>query len=195
MRNQSKPHTCKPQHRTRVVLDDAEIQRRMTKPARPTLAERYAAASDPGQRERFYADATEPEYQRRATAEANRRNDLPRLPRHKAEPTVWVTRPILRIRGWTDAAIRDFLPEPERRKPNPHLLSGRPMPFWSAATVARVEATTEWQAWLERSLARRGLTLHDLAVSAKGRHFRERVRHAATAIAAHWRADERQRSN
>jgi hypothetical protein len=65
------------------------------------------------------------------------------------------------------------------------------MPFWSAATVARVEATTEWQAWLERSLARRGLTLHDLAASTKGRYFRERVRHAATAIAARRRADER----
>jgi hypothetical protein len=189
MRNQSKPHTCKPQHRTRVVLDDAEIQRRMTRPARPTLAERYAAATDPAQRERLYANATDPAYQQRATAEANRRNALPPLPRHKAESTVWVTQPILRIRRWTDAAIRDFLPAPERRKPNPHLSSGRLMPLWSAATVARVEATAEWQDWLDASLRRRGLTLHDLAASAKGRCFRERIRNAATAIAAHQRAD------
>jgi hypothetical protein len=189
MRNQSKPHTCKPQHRTRVVLDDAEIQRRMTKPERPTLAERYAAATDPAERERFYANATDPDHQRRATAEANRRSALPPLPRHQPETTVWVTQPILRIRGWTDAAIRDFLPEPERRRPNPHLRAGRPMPLWSAATIARVEATTAWRQWLHASLRRRGLTLHDLAASAKGRYFRERIRTAAAAIAAHQQAN------
>lgn len=184
MRNQPKPRNCKPQHRTRVVLDEAEIQRRLSKPRRPTLAEQYAEATDAAQRERFYADATDPARQQQVTAEANSRNALPRRP----DATVWVTQPILRIRGWTDTAIRDFLPAPEHFRSNPHEQARRPMPLWSAATVARAEATTAWRQWLQASLQRRGLTLRDLANSAKGIEFRQRVRTAHAAITAAQRA-------
>lgn len=189
MRNHPKPRNCKPQHRTRVVLDEAEIQRRLSKPKRPTLAERYAEANDPAererfytdpaQRERFYADATDPVRQQRTIAEANRRNALPPLPR-RPDTTVWVTQPILRIRGWTDTAIRDFLPRPENFRSNPHVPGSRPTSLWSAATIA--QSTTAWQQWLHTSLHRRGLTLTDLADSAKGTEFRHRIRTAHTAI-------------
>lgn len=187
MGNQPKPRNCKRQHRTRVVLDDAEIQRRLSKPRRPTLAEQYAKATDAAQRERFYAEATDPDRQWRATAAANRRSTLP--PPRRPDATVWVTQPILRIRGWTDAAIRDFLPAPERYRSNPHEQARRPMPLWSAATVARAESTLVWRQWLRASLHRRGLALHDLANSARGAEFRQRVGTAHAAIAAAKRAE------
>ncbi|WP_205326750.1 hypothetical protein [Glycomyces sp. YM15] len=96
--------------------------------------------------------------------------------------TVWVTRPILRSRGWTDAAVRDFLPEPEGFKPNPRFAStGAPMPVWRPATVASAEATPEWQVWLERSLRRRRTTLEALAETDDA-DFRVRLETATAAI-------------
>lgn len=177
MCNQPKPHNRGPQRRIRVVLDESEIQRRMSKPKRPTLAERYADATDAAQRERFYLDDN-----RRSTAPPP-----PPLPTPPA-PTVWVTRPILRTRGWTDTAIRDFLPKPEHYRSNPHLEARRPMPLWSAHTVARAEATGAWRQWLRTSLRRRRLTRHDLSNSVRGSDFRRRVEAVHAAIAAHQQA-------
>ncbi|THV30192.1 hypothetical protein [Glycomyces paridis] len=73
---------------------------------------------------------------------------------------------MLRSRGWTEAAIRDHLPEPEALKPNPRFaVSGAPMPVWRPATVAAAEAAPEWKDWLERSLHRRKTTLKALGTS------------------------------
>jgi hypothetical protein len=176
MCNQPKPHNCGPHQRIRVLLDEAEIQRRMSRPKRPTLAERYAGATDVAQRERFYADEN-----RRSTAP-------PPSPRPPA-PKVWVTQPILRVRGWTDTAIRNFLPKPEHYRPNPHVPMCRPMPLWSTDTIARAEATAAWRRWLRTSLRRRRLTLHDLASSARGSEFRRRVETVHAAITAYQGAD------
>jgi hypothetical protein len=83
---------------------------------------------------------------------------------HDTKDRMWITKPILRARGWTDAGIRDFLPAPEGYKKNPHYSSaGAPMPVWSPETVAGAEAGKEWQAWLEKSLTRRKTTLAALA--------------------------------
>ena len=80
------------------------------------------------------------------------------------EDRVWVSRPILGSRGWTDAAIRDFLPEPEGLKPNPRFGgSGHPMPVWLPETIAEAEAAQGWQERLQKSLCRRGRTLRELA--------------------------------
>jgi hypothetical protein len=96
--------------------------------------------------------------------------------------TVWVTKPILRSRGWTDAAVRDFLPEPEGLKPNPRFAAtGSPMPVWRPETVAAAEAAPEWQDWLERSLRRRRTTLEALAET-EDDEFRMRLDAARTAI-------------
>lgn len=98
--------------------------------------------------------------------------------------TVWVTRPILRSRGWTDAAIRDYLPEPEGLKPNPRFAAtGAPMPVWRPVTVAAAEATSEWRAWLERSLRRRRTTLEALEET-EDEDFRARLETARAAINA-----------
>ncbi|MBO3734940.1 hypothetical protein [Glycomyces niveus] len=104
---------------------------------------------------------------------------------------IWVTKPILRTRGWTDTAIRDFLPEPERYKTNPHYEgSRRPMSLWSAETVGRIEATPAWQAWLRQSLVRRRLSLDDLR-TARDQGFHRRTAAVNAAVNAYQRADAR----
>lgn len=99
---------------------------------------------------------------------------------------MWITKPVLKARGWTDAGIRDFLPDPERHKKNPHYSSaGAPMPVWSPATVAKAEARPEWKAWLEKSLKRRRTTLAALSFPSdtEGR-FAEKLDAAQAAIDA-----------
>lgn len=180
MRNQPKPSSCKQHNRTRVVLNESEIQHRMSKPKRPTLAERYAEATEASERERWYSKDLRryagPKPNERATSRSN--------------PPVWVTRSILRTRGWTDTAIREFLPRPESHRSNPHPDgSNRPMPLWSAATVGRTEATAAWQHWLRTSLRRRRLTLDDLADTPRDPAFRQRVNAVHAAITAYQNAD------
>ena len=178
MRNQSKASNCGPHHRVRVVLDEAEIQRRMSKPKRRTLAECYAEATEAAERERWYSK------------EAPHQGDSTSNMRPSGRPTltVWVTKPILKTRGWTDAAIREFLPKPERTMGNPHPEARRRMPLWRAETVANAESDPEWQHWLRQSLNRRRLTLDDLLDATDDRAFLQRARRAATAIDAHRRS-------
>jgi hypothetical protein len=173
MRNHSKVRNQKPQNRTRVVLDPAEIQRRMSRPAKPTLAELYARETEAAQRDRFYDNET------RAYA-----TPPPKPPKASPTAAVWITRPILQTRGWTDTAIRAFLPAPERFLWNPHTHVGRPMPLWRAATVASAESTAEFEQWLRRSLTRRRLSRDDLTDAIVGAGFRQRVERAAAAIDA-----------
>ncbi|WP_143014918.1 hypothetical protein [Glycomyces harbinensis] len=102
----------------------------------------------------------------------------------RGDPTVWITNAFLRSRGWTGAAIRDFLPEPEGLKPNPRFAAtGAPMPVWRPETVAAAEKTADWRAWLERSLRRRQTTLAALAAS-EDADFRVRLEIATQAIEA-----------
>lgn len=86
----------------------------------------------------------------------------------------WVTKPVLRSRGWTETSIRRFLPAPERFKRNP-MGRYRPMPLWHPETVARIEATGEWREWLEKSLRRRDTDMRTLARREPGNAFRRRA--------------------
>lgn len=174
MRNQSKPSNCKPHNRTRVVLDESEIRRRMSRPRKPTLAERYSQETDAAERNRYYSDDR--------TFAAPQPNPQPRS---RPTPTVWVTKPILKTRGWTETAIRDFLPAPESHRDNPHPEARRPMPLWRAETVAKAESDPVWRHWLRQSLARRRLTIDDLLDATNDRAFLQRARRAAAAIDAH----------
>ncbi|WP_335989018.1 hypothetical protein [Glycomyces sp. MUSA5-2] len=98
------------------------------------------------------------------------------------DKSVWLTKPMLRARGWTESAIRDFLPGPEALKPNPRFaVSGAPMPVWRPVTVAKAESDPKWRAWLERSLQRRQTTLAALADS-PDQEFRTRLELADQAI-------------
>lgn len=160
MRDQSKP-----QYRTRVLLDESEIQRRLSRPGKPTLAELYATESQRARQSRYSEDE-------------------PSNPLRFAE-SIWLTRPILHARGWTDTAIRDFLPAPERhRNLTRRRGSNHKTPQWSARTVARAEATAAWQLWLKDSLRKRNLTAQDLNAMARKDAFRHRILEADAAITA-----------
>ncbi len=54
------------------------------------------------------------------------------------KPT-YVTRSTIKERGWTDALIEKFLPDPDREAPNPHYRSGAPLRLYDLARVERVE--------------------------------------------------------
>ena len=54
---------------------------------------------------------------------------------------------VLAERGWTEAAIRRFLGEPDRRVPNPVYRTAAPARLYSMIRVTAAEATPEWQAW------------------------------------------------
>ena len=54
--------------------------------------------------------------------------------------------PELRGRGWTDLAIKKFLPEPDDTRPNPrYRWAGAPMKFYPISRVAAIEQSASWQ--------------------------------------------------
>lgn len=65
-----------------------------------------------------------------------------------------LSRAELRERGWTDAAIRRFLGEPDQSRPNPHYRRAAPMRLYSAARVHSVETSEAFAAWLDASTKR-----------------------------------------
>lgn len=130
---------------------------------------------------------TEPDGRDAAILRGGSAPDRPEFVRN-TEERVWVSRPILKARGWTDAAIRDFLPEPEGLKPNPRFAgSGHPMPVWLPETVAEAEARERWQRWLQKSLRRRTTTLRALAETDDA-NFRGRLDAVQEAIDAYLQA-------
>lgn len=94
---------------------------------------------------------------------------------------VWITKAVLTSRGWTEAAIRDFLPAPEGHKRNPHYATAAPMPVWTPQTVAEAESSPAWKDWLAKSLKRRGLAAPPAAAD---EWFAAKAARAAAAIAA-----------
>ena len=74
---------------------------------------------------------------------------------HKAGGTLYSV-PELKARGWTDTAIKRFLPDkPDDTRANPkYPKAGAPMKFWLQSRVHRVERTKVFLAWRE-GVARR----------------------------------------
>lgn len=66
----------------------------------------------------------------------------------------WVTAGGLAERGWTAAAIRRFLGEPDRTVPNPVVRSAAPVRLFSTERVEAAERTEQWQHWREKSVQR-----------------------------------------
>ena len=54
---------------------------------------------------------------------------------------------VLAERGWTEAAIRRFLGDPDRRAPNPVYRSAAPARLYSLSRAIAAEATSEWREW------------------------------------------------
>jgi hypothetical protein len=61
-----------------------------------------------------------------------------------AAPETHLTTTSLRERGWTDAMIREYLGEPDDKRPNPRYRGGAPMKLYLAERAAAAEATPEW---------------------------------------------------
>lgn len=168
MRSETRPADVKARIRTLVLREAPSSGARPAREPGPSCAERRDAHRGKPKRPHRYFGGS---------------------PHAGMSTQIWVTKPILRTRGWTDAAVRDFLPAPERYKSNPHHEGARrPMALWSAETVGRIEATTAWQAWLQGSLARRGVSLDDLC-SSRDNGFRRRAAAVNAAITAFQRAD------
>lgn len=54
----------------------------------------------------------------------------------------------LKHRGWTAAAIKKFLPEPDETRRNPHYCNaGAPMKYWQKARVTKIERTKAFKLW------------------------------------------------
>jgi hypothetical protein len=66
----------------------------------------------------------------------------------------WVSSSALAERGWTLAAIRRFLGEPDRTVPNPVFRSAGPMRMFRLARVVAAEQTEQWRRWRERAVQR-----------------------------------------
>jgi hypothetical protein len=65
----------------------------------------------------------------------------------KKKPEEKITKAGLKERGWTDAMIQTFLPEPDEERPNPHhKASPHRMKLYKLARVERVEKTKKFLA-------------------------------------------------
>lgn len=70
------------------------------------------------------------------------------------EPDGLVGTLALKGRGWTEAGIKRFLGEPDKRVQNPRYKSSPPARLYALARVEACEATDEWQAWRAKAEVR-----------------------------------------
>jgi len=62
----------------------------------------------------------------------------------------------LKERGWTETAIKRFLPAPDDTRPNPHYSrAGAPMKFWLKSRIHRIEKTKRFLAWQAKTEKRK----------------------------------------
>jgi len=61
---------------------------------------------------------------------------------------------VLAERGWTPAAIRRFLGDPDRTATNPRYRSAAPMRLFSLARAVAAENTDQWQQWRAKAVER-----------------------------------------
>lgn len=61
----------------------------------------------------------------------------------------------LKHRGWTDGSIKKFLGSHDKTAKNPHFSSAAPMLLYSRRRALDIMESDEWQAWYQKSLARR----------------------------------------
>ena len=61
----------------------------------------------------------------------------------------------LKKRGWSDATIRKFAPEPDDTEINPAYQSAAPMKLYLLARIKRIERRKTWIAWQDASAVRK----------------------------------------
>ncbi len=78
--------------------------------------------------------------------------------------------------GWTDAAIRKFLGEPDELRANPIFKTAAPQKLWDTSKIKAVEDAPEFQDWKAKSL-RRSKSAQQVAdrKRAKARRWAENV--------------------
>jgi len=74
------------------------------------------------------------------------------------QPRIWLdrcsTKAQLKARGWTEAAITEFLGLPDSTIPNPRSRRAAPICLYDTVRVEEVEASDEWKAWKVESAVR-----------------------------------------
>ena len=73
----------------------------------------------------------------------------------RAERVERITASTLKERGWTEAAVKRFLGEPDALADNPYYRSAAPMRLYDLARVETTEQSAPWQEWFESGKARR----------------------------------------
>lgn len=69
--------------------------------------------------------------------------------------TVYNTKTELKERGWTDAMIKKFLPEPDKTRPNPMFKKGAPVCLYLLERVESIMGTEEFKDYDCKSKARK----------------------------------------
>ena len=95
----------------------------------------------------------------------------------------------LKERGWTDTAIKKFLPAPDDTRPNPrYSRAGAPMKFWTKTRISRVEKTKRFLAWKEGTEYRQAAARN--AVETRIHNMEEAIEHAEITVQPGWTDDQ-----
>lgn len=68
---------------------------------------------------------------------------------------MWNKKELKEYRDWTDAMIKKFAPNPDKTAPNPFYRSGPPVCLYDDSRIREIEATAEFQQWIERHANRK----------------------------------------
>ena len=68
---------------------------------------------------------------------------------------IYLTKPKLKERGWTDGMIRKFLDEPDTTRPNPYYKCAAPMALYELKRVEKAERSAKFKAEIEKSAVRK----------------------------------------
>ena len=71
------------------------------------------------------------------------------------KPSEFLTLAGTKGRGWTDAAVKKWLGDPDKTSKNPHYRSGPPTKLFLITRIQKVEETEEFQNWLKGSAEKR----------------------------------------
>ncbi len=71
------------------------------------------------------------------------------------DQTQYLKKSELKIRGWTDTAIKEFLREPDAIKPNPRYKKAAPVKLYNLERVKQVESSEAFTTWKNKTASQR----------------------------------------